>query len=642
MKASEFDAFFKAIHEKEPFPWQSRLAQELCTTNVWPDVLDLPTGSGKTACIDIALFHWLVSASRGSPSDAARRIAFVVDRRIIVDEATERARKIGDAIAHAAIGILGEAREVLAATAGDATIGVFTLRGGVARERNLVRDPRRVTVVLSTVDQVGSRILFRGYGVSDGMRPLHAGIFGTDTLLLLDEAHIAEPFKQTLEGVVREQARAEMGPLGPKPLRWAQLSATPSDEQRHARVFSLSEEDRVNPVLSRRLAASKPMKLVEVAKREDLPAKLAELVKAELAMPRLSDKEEPRIGIVVNRVATARALHDALRKNLKDTAEVELLIGRVRALDRDRYLSALTPKLKSSSEPREGAKPIVVVATQTIEVGADFDFHALFVEAASYAAIKQRVGRLNRLGVRAAARGAIVLVRADAKADALYGETIDATWTLFERHARDGVVDLGIAHAPAPTKETAVHKPVTPELSPSLLSLLVQTNPRPAVEPDVAEYLHGFAMQVPDVTVIWREGLTDGSGVVDEGRAREILAVLPPLSVEAMSLPYSAFRQWAARWDAGTARKNRRQWRSGGRCLRWRRGRTREDRGRGAAHRGEWRPVHPGGSGASWLSNRRAGRSRRRRRLRMEARGHGARFGPGARGTQSRARRGFE
>ncbi len=555
MKASEFDAFFKEVHNNEPFPWQSRLAQELCTTNVWPAVLDLPTGSGKTACIDIALFHWLVSASRGSPSEAARRIAFVVDRRIIVDEATERARKIGDAIARATAGVLEEARRVLVATAADATIGVFTLRGGVARERNLVRDPRRVTVVLSTVDQVGSRILFRGYGVSDGMRPLHAGIFGTDTLLLLDEAHIAEPFKQTLEAVVREQARAKADALGPKPLRWAQLSATPSDEQRQARVFSLSEEDLVHPVLLRRLAASKPLQLVEVAKREDLPAKLAELVKAELAMPRLSDKEEPRIGIVVNRVATARALHDALRKGLKDTAEIELLIGRVRPLDRDRYLSALIPKLKSSSEARAGAKPIVVVATQTIEVGADFDFHALFVEAASYAAIKQRVGRLNRLGVRAAARGAIVLVRADSKADALYGETIDAAWTLLERHAQDGVVDLGITHAPAPTKETAVPRPITPELSPSLLSLLIQTNPRPAVEPDVAEYLHGFAMQVPDVSVVWREGLTDGSGALNEGQAREILDVLPPLSVEAMSLPYSVFRQWASRWDAGTTRK---------------------------------------------------------------------------------------
>jgi len=167
VKAIDFDAFFHAVHGHTPFPWQSRLAHEVCETNVWPSVLDLPTGSGKTSCIDVALFHWLVSASRGSPADAARRVAFVVDRRIIVDEATERAAKIASAVACAKHGILDEARGLLHERAGDSKISVFTLRGGVARERNLVRDPLRVTVVLSTVDQIGSRLLFRGYGVSD-------------------------------------------------------------------------------------------------------------------------------------------------------------------------------------------------------------------------------------------------------------------------------------------------------------------------------------------------------------------------------------------------------------------------------------------------------------------------------------------
>ena len=69
MIPQDFDAFFHALHDRAPFPWQSRLARELTATHEWPDVLDLPTGSGKTACIDIALFHWLVVASR---DDATR------------------------------------------------------------------------------------------------------------------------------------------------------------------------------------------------------------------------------------------------------------------------------------------------------------------------------------------------------------------------------------------------------------------------------------------------------------------------------------------------------------------------------------------------------------------------------------------
>ena len=549
MKGTDFDAFFQAVHEASPFPWQTRLANQVCETNEWPAVLDLPTGSGKTSCIDIAIFHWLVSAARGRPADAARRIAFVVDRRIIVDEASERARKIGSAIDNAKDGVLVEARQILADRAGSPTIGVFTLRGGVARERNLVRDPLRLTVMLSTVDQIGSRLLFRGYGVSDGMRPLHAGIFGTDALLLLDEAHIAEPFRQTLEGIVREQGRAPAGSLGPRPLRWAQLSATPSTSTSTLRHFSLDDADRAHPVLARRLTAAKPMRLVEVAKRDELPPKLASLISEELAAQPLADDEHARVGVVVNRVATARALHELLRKQLKGAADVELLIGRVRPLDRDRFMRELAPRLKSSTSPRPGERPIVVVATQTIEVGADFDFHSLFLEAAGYSATKQRTGRLNRLGRRCAARGAIVLVRADKDTDPLYGATIGTTWELLQSHATDGVVDLGIDKAPPSSAETSPESPATPLLSPPLLALLVQTSPRPAVEPDVAEFLHGFSGQVPDVAVVWRDGLVDEhQGLLDD-KAAEILRVLPPLSTEAMSVPYGAFRQWAARWE---------------------------------------------------------------------------------------------
>ena len=258
---------------------------------------------------------------------------------------------------------------------------------------------------------------------------------------------------------------------------------------------------------------------------------------------------------MVNRVATARATYELLAKTLKVEAEVELLIGRTRPLDRDEYMRELTPKLESSTEPRVGDKPIVVVATQTIEVGADFDFHALFVEAASYASLKQRVGRLNRLGVRDEARGAIVLVTAEAEDDPLYGKTISATWSLLETHARDGLVDLGISTAPGPTKATEVEKPSTPQLSPSLLNLLVQTSPKPAVEPDVAELLHGFATQPPDVSVVWRDGLVGTDGELQADRAKELLRVLPPLATEAMSLPYATFRQWVARWGSKKPRK---------------------------------------------------------------------------------------
>ncbi len=546
MKVENFKDFFHGLHGRSPFPWQERLAREVCTTNSWPRVIDLPTGSGKTACIDIALFHLLVAAAKGEPRLAARRIAFVVDRRVIVDEAAERAAHIAKALAIAKEGVLHRAAGILAEVTGrqdSNVLDVIKLRGGTPRDANLVHDPRSVAIVLSTVDQLGSRLLFRGYGVSGFAHPMHAGLFGFDTLVLLDEAHIAEPFCQTLEGIEREQGRATDGALGAQPLRWSQLSATPKTTPN----FSLDAADRADGTLRRRLEASKPMKLVSVDKRDGLPKQIVKLVEEELALPSMAvaeAQEGTRIGVVLNRVLSARAVYAELVRSLGTRADVRLLIGRTRPLDRDRLMEQLSPLLKSSSAGRPGDRPIIVVATQTIEVGADFDFHAMFVEAASYPAIKQRLGRLNRLGLRPGARGAIVLVQADASNDPIYGDTIATTWSLLKNSAQDDVVDLGISRAPAPTEDTAPSAAQAPLLTPALVGLFTQTSPRPAVEPEVSAFLHGFGEPTSDVSVVWRDGLLRKSELVPPSVASALLDRIPPLSLETMSLPVFVLRSW--------------------------------------------------------------------------------------------------
>ena len=72
-----FRGYFSGLHGRSPFPWQERLAEQVVTEG-WPAVIDLPTASGKTACIDIAVFA--LACGRGH-----RRIFFVVDRKVIVD-----------------------------------------------------------------------------------------------------------------------------------------------------------------------------------------------------------------------------------------------------------------------------------------------------------------------------------------------------------------------------------------------------------------------------------------------------------------------------------------------------------------------------------------------------------------------------
>ena len=90
--AADFAGFFHAIHGHDPFPWQQALVTLLDETDEWPDVLDLPTGSGKTAALDAAVFH--LALRHECPQKSALRIALVVDRRLVVDDAHARATRI--------------------------------------------------------------------------------------------------------------------------------------------------------------------------------------------------------------------------------------------------------------------------------------------------------------------------------------------------------------------------------------------------------------------------------------------------------------------------------------------------------------------------------------------------------------------
>jgi CRISPR-associated endonuclease/helicase Cas3 len=559
-----FAEFFQALWAPhDPFPWQRMLAERI-SAGAWPQALDLPTAAGKTACIDAAI-HALASQAE-KPVDersAPRRIWFVVDRRIVVDEAFERASIIAGKLREATDGPLKGVADRLRLVSGtERPLAVARLRGGVLRDDGWARIPSQPAVITSTVDQLGSRLLFRGYGRSHLTASIFAGLAAHDSLILLDEAHCSVPFLQTLRSI--ETYRAEAWAEKPirTPFAFVILSATPPQDCPPDSVFPGRDREKAldHPVLQQRLNAKKFAELVTVTastKADDDPLVTTAVKGAEAYLK----DEKRRVAVIANRVITARSIAENLRGKVGDVADVVLLTGRLRPYERDRLVESWKPVLKASS-PDASDKPVVLVSTQCIEVGADFSFDALITEAASLDALRQRFGRLNRMGLPGETPATIIVRDTDTKAgqqDPIYGTAIAECWRLLnekassndERKKKRSTIDFGFAALDAQLAdeedlETCLApRPRAPMLLPAHLDLLCQTAPTPRPDPDVQLFLHGTDRGAPEVGVVWRADLLTASTKT----WKETVALCPPSAGEGLSVPLYRLRTWLAHAD---------------------------------------------------------------------------------------------
>ncbi|HEX9640383.1 MAG TPA: type I-U CRISPR-associated helicase/endonuclease Cas3, partial [Candidatus Krumholzibacteria bacterium] len=612
LSTSDFGAFHAAVHGgKQPFAWQQRLLEQIVRDEAWPRVLDLPTGAGKTTCIDIALFALALDATNEAAERwCPRRVAMVVDRRIVVDQVAERGRSILRALMTSTDSVVVEVASRLRSLTrtGEEPLGVFTLRGGMPKDDGWARTPDQPLVVASTVDQVGSRMLMQGYGVSQGMKPVHAGLLANDTLLLLDEVHLSEPFRQTLDQLAH--LRTRFSGTGVK-TRFAHafLSATPGAGATTPFVL-LDDEKKPDSPLGPRLYASKPVRLVEVEDRTALEKKCVDQAKD------LLDRHRT-IAVVVNRVASASVIARQLGEMLGTDAKVTLLTGRMRPLDRDDVLRELRPAVQTGRSRSDDGPKRVIVGTQCIEAGADFDFDALVTEAVSLDSLRQRFGRVDRLGKYNLAEDIIVYDKS-VKDDPIYGKAIAETVKWFKAQAKErlkklkdelkklkseakklkgeakqqaeahiatmALVDFGVLALKVPTGDDLTKllapKPNAPTLLPAYLDLWAQTSPAPRQTPDVSLWLHGPTSGPAEVQVVWRADLTEE--VLQQGdveRATAIVTAVRPSSLEAMSLPFATVRAWLTEQQKspllgdteGTAPDDSDKPKTGGRrALRWR------------------------------------------------------------------------
>lgn len=491
LTSDDFGEFFAAVNGGHlPYPWQTRLVRHLVETGRWPEHVTAPTGSGKSAVVEVHVFANALSAL-GSGVKVPRRLAISVNRRGMVDHHHQRAEQIADLLTGATSGVLGEVSEALGmlrsvGSDGASPFRVVNLRGGVRPDAEWLEDPAACAVLAVTPDMWGSRILFSGYGSSRAARPREAGLLAMDAALVLDEAHLSRQLETTARQLAR-MAEFDGSVVGVPSLQVCAMSATPTGAQ-GASVDVAVDDLESSPELSRRLQARKPVTLVEASPGPGakVPAAyLRTLVTAALEVAEeVREHGLPRtVGVVVNHVDTAARVSAMLAKQ---GHTVRTWVGRMRPLDLERARHE-NPGLFTI----EGDDTVdFLVATMTVEVGVDLDLAGMVTELAPASALAQRFGRVNRRGLRPSAPVRVVApaeVVKDRPPYTLHDLQKGLEWVRTLLTLEAGATPWALTQLPPPPE--ALRRLVLTRAAPAEIELLAHTSVVPFAEPELAFHL---------------------------------------------------------------------------------------------------------------------------------------------------------
>lgn len=524
-----FDLRFEALTGVLPFPWQQALYQKLVSGEI-PASCNLPTGLGKTSVIAI----WLIALAHGA--NVPRRLVYVVNRRTVVDQTTEEAERLRRRLNlkspehelekqehRSTLTELAASLSKLCTAGGDSPLAISTLRGQFADNREWSADPSRPAIICGTVDMIGSRLLFSGYGLGFKSRPLHAGLLGQDVLLVHDEAHLEPAFQRLIESIRCEQVRCHEFAR----FHVMELTATRrSDDEQAEEPFGLTEDETQPPKqipepaddeppiyhVWRRLTARKALRLTSVEGDKDAAERIADVA------ARHRDANATVL-VFVRTLDDVKKVCDKLadRKAGVGPDRVQQLTGTMRGLERDAladcdpvFMRFLPAKNRNRDvKPIDGT--VYLVCTSAGEVGVDLSADHMVCDLSTLESMAQRFGRVNRYGdrgdtdidvvypaefnekdkltpARQATLQLLTQLKGDASPQAL--GRLMASLTVEQRMS---------AFAPEPTILAATDILFD---SWALTSIKGPMPGRPPVEP----YLHGIAeWQPPETRVAWRE-----------------------------------------------------------------------------------------------------------------------------------------
>lgn len=541
----EFGSEFKKLAGFEPMRWQIRLYDEHFIKGTLPSAVSIPTGLGKTAVMAIWMIALAQQMKLGRVS-LPRRLVYVVDRRAVVDQATQFAEDLRMNLGKP------EARELSDALGlAGSNLPISTLRGQFVDNREWLEDPAKPAVIVGTVDMIGSRLLFGGYGVSRKMRPYHAGLLGADALVLLDEAHLAPPFEALLAEIAENTKRYgakddALNALVPK-FRLLPLSATGRRQTATPFVLKRGDFDEAQePLAHQRLFAKKRLSLQPLPEDKKLEAALADEA-WKLAQNGDNGVKLGRVIVYCNSRDVAKNVSDELEKKAKKTpteGRIELFVGARRVRERTVAQQRLQELGYLASNGAERTQPSFLVATSAGEVGVDLDADHMVCDLVAWDRMVQRFGRVNRRGGEERQAEIIVIdeepkpkkpeyptadektririyqgvkrllekLRSDDKTESEISVSPESLRQLSESAAQDETLAKLIADASTPA-------PLRPALNRALVDAWSMTSlPEHTGRPEVAPWLRGWVTNEPQTTVAWRKCLPVRAGIRDYGK----------------------------------------------------------------------------------------------------------------------------
>ena len=564
IRSIEFEDAFHALTGHRPFPWQRRLFEEHFSSSTLPSAVDIPTGLGKTAVMAV----WLLARAAGAA--LPRRLVYVVDRRAVVDQATALAETLREnlknserlALVRCGLGL------------GDSLLPISTLRGRHVDNREWMSDPAVPAIIVGTVDMIGSRLLFEGYGLSRRMRPFAAGLLGCDVMVLLDEAHLARPFQRLLEAIQegRSGSGGCAGILGgpaaqngfPPPFRVLPLSATLGHDP-DSQPFGLESDDEADGTVRKRLDAHKSLTVNELGEESDLAESLAgrawDVIQAAFA----SNRQAPAVAVFCDFRKDAEKVADILRKRTSEEMprpHVILFVGGRRMQERQTAADELQERGLVGDTARTRGEPVILVATSAGEVGVDLNADHMICDLVAWERMVQRLGRVNRYGrgkaqIHVIDQGPPDEKKAGAQAVARH-RAVRALLDVLPkdsdggRHASLNAL-RGLDANPARVAAATTPMPLYPALTRPLVDAWSMTSlDDHAGRPEVAPWLRGWVEDdEPRTGVLWRRYLplrfradSDGPGIPPDRDVRAFFAAAPPQTTEILETQTSRVVDW--------------------------------------------------------------------------------------------------